>query len=137
MGCGGSAVDASAIKGFDFIACDFSDWALEVYRDNNPTGVKRVKANPLNLNIKGALFDGIYNPGVVLANFRQALKPKGVLVVFWPPEFRLSVKVLEAARFLLNDILGENIQRHPPETSKIRSQKQIDELLRRHRFMLE
>ena len=93
-------------------------------------------------------FDGLYNLGVmehfletefpaVFGEFHRILKPNGRLVLFWPPEFGLSVVFLKGVHYILNDILGRNQYLHPPEPSRVRSRKGIDEKLRMYGFELE
>jgi dolichol-phosphate mannosyltransferase len=147
-GCGSGAVDEDIIKSFDIVACDFSDRALEIYKANNNSGAKLVKADLFVLDIEGAPFDGLYNLGVMehftwpeidilLSNFRRVVKPNGLVVLFWPPEYGLSVMVLKAVHFLLNDVLGKNIALHPAEPSKVRSRKQVRDVLQNNGFQLE
>jgi len=59
------------------------------------------------------------------------------LVLFWPPVYGLSVIALKIIHFVLNQILRRNIQLHPPEPSKVRSRRQIQELLYESDFDLK
>lgn len=146
-GCGSGACDEDVVKIYDIVACDFSDQALKVYQENNGDCAKLVKSDLLDLHVPDAPFDGLYNLGVMehfdwpeietlLGNFRRTIKPDGLIVLFWPPEYGLSVRILGAIHFLLNDVLGKATQLHPPEPSKIASRRQASDLLARNGFSL-
>ncbi len=107
-----------------------------------------VKADLFETGFRNASFDGLYNLGVMehfvsseiddfLSEFHRIVKPRGRIVLFWPPEFGLSVMVLQCIHFVLNDLLGRDIHLHPPEPSRVKSRRQIRELLRKNGFELE
>ena len=65
-------------------------------------------------------FDGIYNLGVmehftedeimgILKEFHRVLKSNGKIILFWPPEYGLSVQFLKFAHFILNKIFRKKL----------------------------
>ena len=147
-GCGSGAVDEDVHKEFDVTACDFSDLALENYRAIHGSTAPVVKADLFDMKFGEHSFDGIYNLGVMehfswpeisqlLSKFHHVLKPDGRLVLFWPPVFGLSVLVLGFAHFVLNDLLGKNLELHPPEPSKVPSRRFVEDLLMENGFRMD
>lgn len=148
-GCGGGAVDDDAAGRYRIVACDFSERALQLYR----SGERRCAAAPVRADVAvlpfatGA-FDGVYNLGVMehftdreidaaLTEFARVLRADGRVVLFWPPEFGLSVMVLKAVHFVLNDVFGWDRHLHPPEINRIRSRAHAEALFARNGFVLE
>lgn len=147
-GCGGGAVDMDVVQECQVTALDFSSAALESYRSLHGASVVVAQADLMDTGFPDATFDGIYNLGVmehfvgpeidaVLGEFRRILKPDGRLMLFWPPEYGMSVIFLKFVHFVLNDLLGRNIQLHPAEPSRVRSRKWVEALLSRHGFALD
>ena len=147
-GCGSGMVDTDVVGIYDITACDFSPQALAIYSNFFGERAKTVKADLFESGFENAGFDGLYNLGVmehfsasemdkILKEFHRILKPGGRIVLFWPPEFGLSVMVLRFVHFVLNDILGRNIHLHPAEPSRIKSRRQVRELLQKNGFKLE
>jgi ubiquinone/menaquinone biosynthesis C-methylase UbiE len=73
---------------------------------------------------------------LILREFKRVLKPGGRLVLFWPPEFGLSVTFLKVVHFILNVILKKNILLHPPEITRVRSRGQIERFMQQGGFKL-
>jgi len=147
-GCGSGAVDSDLIKEYAITACDFSNHALETYRELHGDTATAVKADITNTGFSDKTYDGIYNLGVmehfskseintVLKEFYRILKPGGHIVLFWPPEFGLSVIFLKFVHYVLNDILGKNIQLHPAEPSRVQSRKQVKTLITKHGYSFD
>ena len=129
-GCGGGQVDIDLSKNLKITALDISALALNQYKKNNPNVEKLIHGSILSIPAKKSSYDGIYNLGVmehftkdeimnILKEFHRVLKPNGVIVLFWPPEFGLSVKFLKFAHFILNKIFKKKIALHPDEISRI------------------
>ncbi len=89
--------------------------------------------------------DGIFNFGVmehftqgqirrILAEFHRVLRPGGRVVLFWPPEFGLSVLVLSNFLRVVNAFRKEPLALYPEEISRIRSFRWVREILQRSRF---
>ncbi len=101
-GCGGGEVDRFLAEVFKITAVDFSPEAISIYKKNNP-GVYQVKlADIFSLPFDDNYFDGAYNLGVlehyrdedvvlILKELSRVVKKGGRIVIFWPPEFGLSV----------------------------------------------
>jgi ubiquinone/menaquinone biosynthesis C-methylase UbiE len=66
---------------------------------------------------------------LILREFRRVLKPNGVVLLFWPPKFGLSVMVLKGAHYVLNNALKKNIQLHPHEITHISSRRHAEQIL--------
>lgn len=147
-GCGSGAVDGDLIKTYNITACDFSNIALETYRKIHGDTAVVVNADLAATGFPDAQYDGIYNLGVmehfsdqeidtVLKEFHRILKPGGRIVLFWPPEFGLSVMFLKVVHYVLNDLLGRNIQLHPAEPSRVISREWAKELISKHGFSFD
>ena len=147
-GCGSGMVDTDVVTVYQITACDFSPQALNIYSDLHGGRAKTVQADLFKTDFPDSCFDGLYNLGVmehflaseiqiVLKEFHRILKPRSRIVLFWPPEFGLSVMVLKVIHFVLNDLLGRDIHLHPAEPSRVKSRDQIRELLQKNGFELE
>jgi hypothetical protein len=66
--------------------------------------------------------------------FHRVLKKKGIVILFWPPKYGLTVIILRGVHFFLNSVLDENIHLHPPEPSLIKSKKEIERLAEKAGF---
>ena len=140
-GCGSGQVDAGVRKYTKVIPLDISLEALTLYRESNPDAMEVLHGSIFDIPLDDASIDGIYNLGVmehfntqeinaILTEFRRVLKPNGVVLLFWPPKFGLSVLVLKGAHYVLNNILKKNIQLHPHEITHITSRKHSKEILK-------
>ena len=140
-GCGSGQVDAGVRKYTKVIPLDISLEALTLYRESNPDAMEVLHGSIFDIPLDDASIDGIYNLGVmehfntqeinaILTDFRRVLKPNGVVLLFWPPKFGLSVLVLKGAHYVLNNILKKNIQLHPHEITHITSRKHSKEILK-------
>ena len=127
---------------------DLSPEALRLSR-SQPLPLKRwyLCGDILSLPYASESLDGIFNFGVmehfpeveidsVLSEFHRALKPTGRLVLFWPPEFGLSVRVLTAAGFIADRFRKRPARWYPDEVSRIRSFSWIRDLMKRNRFLI-
>jgi ubiquinone/menaquinone biosynthesis C-methylase UbiE len=147
-GCGSGQVDTDISKYISITGLDISLSALKFYR----------KVNPQNAILHGSIFDiplpsqsidGIYNLGVmehftedeivsILREFRRVLKPNGRAVIFWPPEFGVSVVFLKGVKWYLQNILGKkNVKIHPDEITRVQSKKHVVGLLENAGFSVE
>ena len=147
-GCGGGEVDTDVVRYAKVTAIDISPNAIAKYRANHGTRAECKVMDIFHLSRIEHRFDGVYNLGVmehfeegqirtILAEFNRTLKPGGHLLLFWPPVYGLSVIALGAIHFVLNRILRRNVQLHPPEPSKVRSRRQIKDLLNESNFDLK
>src|SRR5207249_1494377 len=87
---------------FRVTAVDISERALRLYARNNPRASRIEQASIFDLPFEAGAFDGVYNLGVlehfhpheireILDELHRVLKPRGKLVVFWPPRRGSSV----------------------------------------------
>lgn len=147
-GSGTGEVDKDLIQKYDITALDISKEALKLYKLNNGDNVKLVHADIFHIPVKSPTFNGVYNMGVmehftenedirILKEFRKVLKKDGKIVLFWPPEFGISVIFLNFTHFILNNILKRNIRLHPEEISLIQSRKQVNQILKKAGFKLK
>lgn len=139
-GCGSGQVDAGLHEHAKITAVDISSSALDLYRSFNPSVDEVRHANILDLPFEAGSFDGAYNLGVVehfrpdeltraFTELHRVIKPNGKLVVFWPHARASSVMVLNAAHWLLNDVLHKDVQLHPPEFSLVHSKQEAADVL--------
>src|SRR6266853_2535089 len=147
-GCGGGEVDTDVVRYAKVTAVDISPNAIAKYLANHGARAECKVMDIFHLSHIERRFDGLYNLGVmehfeedqirqILAEFHRTLKPGGRLVLFWPPVYGLSVIALKVIHFVLNHLLRRNVQLHPPEPSKVRSRRQIQELLDESDFDLK
>ncbi len=139
-GCGSGQVDTDIINDYQLIALDISEKALEIYQKVNGDKAKRIQGSIFSLPFADQSLDGIYNLGVmehfteeditkIMLEFKRVLKPDGKMVLFWPPEFGLSViffKILVKIYALFGK---KNVKFHPDEITRVRSQKHITQFI--------
>ncbi|MBC7389800.1 MAG: class I SAM-dependent methyltransferase, partial [Opitutaceae bacterium] len=110
-GCGSGKVDTDIVDLYKVTALDISLPALHIYESVNPKKAKLIQASIFELPFENESFDGIYNLGVmehfteneiqnILLEFKRILKPGGKIVLFIPPVFGLTVRVLDTAHFI-------------------------------------
>ena len=135
-GCGSGKVDTDLVNWYQVTALDISYPALRIYDQVNGGKADLVQASIFDMPFEDNSFDGIYNLGVmehfteeeiikILLEFKRILKPEGKIILFIPPVFGLTVRVLDTAHFILNRILKRNIKLHPDEITRVQSQKHI------------
>ena len=146
-GCGSGQVDVDIAKMYKITALDISLPALHIYKKTVPEAFEAIHGDIFSIPLEDEVLDGIYNLGVmehftedqiqkILLELRRVLKPNGKMVIFWPPEFGLSVNVLKATHFLLHRILQKNIKLFPDEITRVKSKNQIESLFKRGQFRL-
>jgi dolichol-phosphate mannosyltransferase len=144
-GCGSGQVDTDLNPGYCITALDISANALSLYERVNKDNPRLVLGDIFALPFAAGSQDGIYNLGVmehfteadiqrILTEFQRVLKPGGKALIFWPPEFGLSVIFLKAVHFVLNRVLKKNIQLHPEEITRLRSESHARALFERAGF---
>lgn len=129
------------------------------FLDLSPVAVKLHQRQPMNLKRDyacGDLFrlpyasgsmDGIFNfgvmehfteeqVGVILSEFKRVLKEGGRMILFWPPDFGLSVIALGLFTGTLNRFRRLPLKLHPDEISRIHSFRWIREMMGRNRLTL-
>ena len=147
-GSGSGQVDTDIRSYVRITALDISPNALEVYRRENGPDSKTVLGSIFQMPIADASTDGIYNLGVmehfseseivqILKEFRRVLRPNGRLVLFWPPEFGLSVLFFKALKVFFAVVLRKpDVKFHPDEICRLRSKKHAVNLLGQAGFEL-
>ena len=114
-------------------ALDFSQNALQRYKKSHSERCITLKGDIRSLKFEKSSFDGIYDLGVlehfckdeiqkILKGFNRVLKPDGTLIIFWPPEYGISVMFFKVLVFICRDILNiKNVEFHPTEYSRLPS----------------
>jgi dolichol-phosphate mannosyltransferase len=139
-GCGSGRVDTDVASRVSVAAIDFSVPALRIYRGIHQDSSQIFCGDILGLPVRSESLDGVYNLGVmehftateirtILLEFNRILKPDGKILLFWPPEFGLSVMFLKFVHFFLNNVLGKNVKLHPDETTRVRSRRHVREMI--------
>ncbi len=146
-GCGSGQVDEDISRTMSITALDISPHALEIYERANQGRGTILRGSIFKIPADKESFDGIYNLGVmehfshdeirqILEEFKRVLKPKGKIVLFWPPEYGLSVMALKIIHFVLNDIFRRDVKLHPDEISRLQSRGQAREILLKSGFRM-
>lgn len=147
-GCGSGQVDTQVCRYASVTALDISSRALELYEAENGSGIPRMQASIFDIPAAEKTFDGIYNLGVmehffepdlvkILQEFRRVLKDDGRLLLFWPPEFGLSVMFFKTLRRTIRLSTGRDVKFHPDEVSRIRSREHVSEILKQGGFQVD
>jgi ubiquinone/menaquinone biosynthesis C-methylase UbiE len=146
-GCGGGQVEEGFDKSITIIGMDISHNALTLYSQYHGLS-SLILGDITSIGIKNEALDGIYNLGVmehfsedeihtIFREFHRILKKKGVIVVFWPPKFGLTVIVLKIVHFFLISVLRKNVQLHPLEPSLIKSRAHVEQFVKKAGFGLK
>lgn len=147
-GCGSGEVDENIATEFEIVALDISEMALQIYHRQVSGNFRTVKGDIRCLPFDNGIFDCVYNLGVmehlneyqiiqVLTEFRRVLKNHGKIILFWPPEFGLSVLFFKVCNFLMKIITKKNLGLYPQELTRIRSKRQIRNFLALTQFKLK
>jgi predicted SAM-dependent methyltransferase len=91
--------------------------------------------------------DGVYNLGVmehfteeeisrILAEFSRIIKPQGKIVLFWPPEFGVSVMFFKCLGSVLRIFGRKDAKFHPAEITRVRSREHVKRLLESNGFVM-
>lgn len=145
-GCGSGQVDQGVVEDFNISVLDISPQAIKTYESNNPGVSSAVIGDIMQMPFEDRVFDGIYNLGVmehfeeheikkVLKEFSRVLRDDGKAVLFWPPEYGLSVVVLKIVHGALR-LFGSKKKLHPDEISRIKSRDHIGQMLDETGFVL-
>lgn len=134
-GCGSGQVDEDLAKEYKIVAFDLSATALNLYKKNVPQVKFRLKGTISALPFLDNSFDGVYNLGVFehfdrreieksLLEIKRVLKNNGRAVIFWPPEFGLTVIFLKIVHFIMCLFGKKDYEVHPSEISRLKSKKE-------------
>lgn len=147
-GCGSGGVDVDLHRFASVTALDFSAKGIRSYAAIHPGFVGLTQGDVFVLPFRDRSFDGVFNLGVMehftegeiqtaLCEMHRVLRPGGHVVLFWPPEWGLSVNALRAVRAAFKLILRRDVQFHPDEINRIRSRRQCRRWLEQSGFSLE
>lgn len=139
-GCGGGQVDTDIAQTLRISALDISSEALTMYRKCQPRNERLMQGSIFDIAAPESSFDGVYNLGVmehftepeihqILGEFNRVLKPGGKIVLFWPPSFGLTVRVLAAVHWILRKVGRSEVKLHPDEITHVRSRRQARDWL--------
>jgi len=148
-GCGSGGSDQRiSFRRARFHFLDLSPVVLQLHR-RQPMGLRRsyLCGDILRLPYADGSMDGIFNFGVmehftreeifvILSEFKRVLKPQGRMVLFWPPDFGLSVLALGAFLKVVNTFRKEPTKLFPDEISRIHSFRWLRELLKENQLWL-
>lgn len=134
-GCGSGAVDVDVYRYLKITALDISTSGLASYRAIHPEGAILLQGSITEIPVADESYDGVFNLGVmehfsmsqlriILKEFHRILKPEAKIVLFWPPEYGLSVMVLKVVHWIIKNVFKSDLELHPPEISRIRSRKE-------------
>ncbi|MEK7502333.1 MAG: glycosyltransferase [Patescibacteria group bacterium] len=146
-GCGAGQVDTNVVKKVKITALDISSEALNRYKNLHGSSCEILYGDIFKIPSRKNIFNGIYNLGVmehfseieikkILDEFHRVLKKKGKILLFWPPQFGLSVIFLNSIHFILNNLFQKKVRLHPHEITKVKSKKQIKNILSKSGFKL-
>lgn len=139
-GCGGGQVDTDVCTHYTVTALDISIHALNMYNKVNKGKAELLHGSIFALPLPAGTVDGVYNLGVmehfdkqqirsILDEFARVLKPGGKMVLFWPPEYGISVVFFKILKIFLRPIYGKNIKFHPDEITRIQSRQELTEIV--------
>ena len=72
----------------------------------------------------------------ILLEFKTKLDDQGKIILFWPPEYGVSVKFLKFVKTSINFIFKKNIDLHPDEISLIKSKQHAVGILNKAGFKI-
>jgi len=145
-GCGSGQVDVDISKFVKITGLDISTQALSFYNKCHQGNCKLLHGSIFSIPLEKSSVDGIYNLGVmehftepeikkILGEFHRVLKNDGTAVMFWPPEFGLSVMFFKVLTFIFENFLGrKNVKFHPDEITRVRSKQHVKQLVESENF---
>ncbi len=139
-GCGSGEVDKEIVREFKVVALDISPTALRIYNKNNKRVYRTVSGNILDLPFDEEVFDCIYNLGVmehftedqiihILGEFKRVLKKDGKIILFWPPEYGLSVIFFKVLFFFTVKVFHKKLFLFPQEITRLKSKHHAKKLV--------
>ena len=144
-GCG--TAESSARMGRNerkLVGIDFSEVALRAAQVVGRMDAL-VQADIFAIPCRSESVDGIWNLGVMehfsepqirscLREFRRVLKPRGVIILFWPAERNASRWILGPLEFILSRRRGSSFTFFPGEISRLHSKRQAQLLIESEGF---
>ena len=147
-GCGSGQVDSDIRNHIQIVALDISPNALQIYKRENGETAETLQGSIFSIPLPDHSVRGIYNLGVmehfyeddierILLEFSRVVAKDGKLVLFWPPEFGLSVLFFKGLKWIFATFLRKpDVKFHPDEVCRVRSRKHAEELLDRAGFRM-
>jgi SAM-dependent methyltransferase len=148
-GCGSGQVDSDIRKYVRIIALDISPNALQIYRRENGDDAQTLQGSIFTIPLPEGAVRGIYNLGVmehfyeddiqkILLEFSRVLTADGKMVLFWPPEFGLSVLFFKSLKWIFATFLRRSdVQFHPDEVCRVQSRAHVERMLDRAGLRVE
>jgi dolichol-phosphate mannosyltransferase len=136
-GCGGGQVDADIRHEVSITGLDISLNALRLYKKVNRGYGQTLHGSIFEIPLPDGTVDGVYNLGVmehftekeigrILDEFHRVLRPEGRVLVFWPPEFGLSVLFFKSLVWVFRNLLRKkDVKFHPGEITRVRSRSHV------------
>lgn len=136
-GAGGGEVDSALATSWNLYSIDYSFRATiqhrEVHHKNGREDLVS-QADIFNLPFSNNTFDAVFNLGVMehfsdaeivsaLKEFSRVTREGGVIILYWPPIWGLSVMALRMAKFVLQLERRKQISLYPPEINLIKSRR--------------
>ncbi|WP_141730830.1 glycosyltransferase [Oligoflexus tunisiensis] len=148
-GCGSGQVDTDIREYVKITGLDISREALRFYKRTNQDRCKILHGSIFEIPLPSDSVDGIYNLGVmehfteeeiqkILKEFHRVLRPQGRMVIFWPPEFGLSVLFFKALTlFFMKVLRKKQVKFHPDEITRVRSKAHVKSLFESANFRVK
>jgi dolichol-phosphate mannosyltransferase len=139
-GCGSGQVDLDIRNHVKITGLDISVKALDFYKKTNKDHCQVLHGSIFEIPLPAESMDGVYNLGVmehftegeiraILAEFHRVLRGGGRAILFWPPEFGLSVMFFKGLKAAFAAAGQPDKKFHPDEITRVRSRKHVTELL--------
>ena len=136
-GAGGGEVDINLVSNWKLYSIDYSYRATSQHRDvHYKNGIEDLiaQADIFNLPFSNDTFDAVFNLGVMehfsdkeivsaLKEFKRVTRSGGIIILYWPPIWGLSVMVLRLVKFILQLERRKQISLYPPEINLIKSRR--------------
>jgi dolichol-phosphate mannosyltransferase len=144
-GCGSGQVDSDIRSRVSITGLDLSVNALRLYLRVNKGHCKVLHGSIFDIPRPDGSVEGIYNLGVmehfteeeiqrILREFHRVLKKEGRIVLFWPPEFGLSVLFFKTLTVIFGLFGKKNVKFHPDEITRVRSRAHVNGILEQAAF---
>lgn len=146
-GAGSGQVDTDIAHRVSISALDISPQALGLYRKFQPNFTRLIHGSIFQIPLPPSEVDAVYNLGVmehftepeinaILQEFHRVVRPGGKIILFWPPAFGITVRVLSAVHWLLRRMGRPDVKLHPDEITHVRSKQQVRTYLEQNGFRL-